>query len=288
MPTKWTPAFGAQIAENGVRFSVWAPNATTMDLELYEDGNPRTVSMDRTEDGVFSAFVAEAGAGTRYAFRLDGGNPTPDPYSRYQPDGRAWPVDGRGPVDLRVAGRRLDRRAGGRHGGLRAPCRHDDAGGDVPVPDRPVAGAEGAWRDGDRADAGRAVPGTLELGVRRCRPLRAVERLWHAGRPAGAGGCGACPGARRHPRRRLQPSRAGGQLPRALRVAVLQRDAPHRVGRRAELGWTGQPLRAAVRDRQRGVVDLRVPHRRPAPGRDARDHRRQREAPRAGADRAGA
>ncbi len=87
MQTNWTPAFGAQIAEGGVRFSVWAPNAATMDLELYEGDSPRTVPMDRAEDGVFGAFVADAGAGLRYAFRLDGGNPTPDPYSRYQPDG---------------------------------------------------------------------------------------------------------------------------------------------------------------------------------------------------------
>jgi maltooligosyltrehalose trehalohydrolase len=83
---KWQPAFGAQVEEGGVRFSIWAPNATTMELELYGDDAQR-VSMDGDGDGVFRAFVEGVGAGASYAFRLDGGNPTPDPYSRYQPEG---------------------------------------------------------------------------------------------------------------------------------------------------------------------------------------------------------
>src|SRR5205085_10584111 len=37
--------------------------------------------------GWFAATVAEAGAGTRYRYRLDGGDAFPDPASRAQPDG---------------------------------------------------------------------------------------------------------------------------------------------------------------------------------------------------------
>ena len=82
----WSPAFGAQVEGGGVRFSVWAPNAKTMDLELYGD-DAANVAMERDTDGVFTTFVPGITAGATYAYRLDGGAPTPDPYSRYQPDG---------------------------------------------------------------------------------------------------------------------------------------------------------------------------------------------------------
>lgn len=87
MASKWMPSFGAHIDGDGVRFSVWAPNATRVDVEIYVGDEPRIVAMERADDGVFSATVPGIGAGTAYAYRLDGGDPRPDPYSRYQPEG---------------------------------------------------------------------------------------------------------------------------------------------------------------------------------------------------------
>jgi maltooligosyltrehalose trehalohydrolase len=68
-----------------VRFRVWAPAARrTVEVEL--DG-ARRVPLEAEGDGVWSGTVAEAGPGTRYAFRIDDSGPFPDPYSRSQPDG---------------------------------------------------------------------------------------------------------------------------------------------------------------------------------------------------------
>jgi maltooligosyltrehalose trehalohydrolase len=41
--------------------------------------------------GYYSGFVPNAEAGTRYRFRLDGGDAFPDPVSRFQPDGPHGP-----------------------------------------------------------------------------------------------------------------------------------------------------------------------------------------------------
>ncbi|HYP08136.1 MAG TPA: alpha-amylase family glycosyl hydrolase, partial [Bryobacteraceae bacterium] len=47
--------------------------------------------LERESDGYFSGIVDEASAGTRYSYRLDGGDVLPDPASRYQPDGPHGP-----------------------------------------------------------------------------------------------------------------------------------------------------------------------------------------------------
>jgi maltooligosyltrehalose trehalohydrolase len=65
------------------RFSVWAPRASRVDVELLG----RRVPMSREADGWWSANVAGAGAGTDYHFRIDGGDPRPDPRSPFQPAG---------------------------------------------------------------------------------------------------------------------------------------------------------------------------------------------------------
>jgi maltooligosyltrehalose trehalohydrolase len=87
MPISWKPAFGAQIEGDGVRFSIWAPNATTMELELFGESEPRILAMNQGEAGTWSIHVPGVGAGVTYGFRLDGGDAKPDPYSRYQPEG---------------------------------------------------------------------------------------------------------------------------------------------------------------------------------------------------------
>lgn len=79
-----SPALGAHVTDEGVRFAVWAPNAQRVDLVLDDE---RQLPMDSDEHSVYSLTVSAAGAGTRYAFRVDGEGPFPDPRSRFQPDG---------------------------------------------------------------------------------------------------------------------------------------------------------------------------------------------------------
>ncbi len=83
--------FGARIVPEGVRFRLYAPAAAKAELVFEADaahGSDRTFAMQSTGGGWFEATRAEAGAGTRYAFVLDGTGPrVPDPASRYQPGG---------------------------------------------------------------------------------------------------------------------------------------------------------------------------------------------------------
>jgi malto-oligosyltrehalose trehalohydrolase len=65
-------------------FSVWAPAAGRVDVEVA--GRPVPMSEVPGRAGWWAA-EAEAGPVTRYAFRLDGGDPLPDPRSPRQPDG---------------------------------------------------------------------------------------------------------------------------------------------------------------------------------------------------------
>jgi maltooligosyltrehalose trehalohydrolase len=76
--------FGAQVlAAGGVRFRVWAPGARQAEV-LLEPGGAH--AMQVLPDGWHEAVVAQAGAGTRYRYRFDGGMPVPDPASRANPD----------------------------------------------------------------------------------------------------------------------------------------------------------------------------------------------------------
>ncbi|MFC4556509.1 malto-oligosyltrehalose trehalohydrolase [Georgenia faecalis] len=60
---------------------VWAPAARTVELDVAGERTPM-----RAEDGGWWA-SAPVAAGTDYAFRLDGGDPRPDPRSPWQPAG---------------------------------------------------------------------------------------------------------------------------------------------------------------------------------------------------------
>lgn len=64
-------------------FSVWAPEAERVDLDL----GGQLLPMDRDVAGWWRRQVPEAGHGTDYAFRVDGAEPLPDPRSPWQPDG---------------------------------------------------------------------------------------------------------------------------------------------------------------------------------------------------------
>ena len=67
------------------RFTVWAPNATGVDLVLPATG--RRLPMTAAGDGTYALEVPDAGHGTDYAFAPGGGAPLPDPRSPWQPAG---------------------------------------------------------------------------------------------------------------------------------------------------------------------------------------------------------
>jgi len=81
--TPRTPSrFGPLALERGYRLRLYAPVAQRIDALI--DG--RTLAMERSGDW-FAVDDAQAKAGSRYAFSVDGGAPIPDPGSRFQPDG---------------------------------------------------------------------------------------------------------------------------------------------------------------------------------------------------------
>jgi maltooligosyltrehalose trehalohydrolase len=82
--------FGARLSADGrCAWRLWAPRATTAELVLY-DASSRDAAvhpMTSEQDGFFSCSLPSPSVGQRYAFRLDGNAPRPDPASRWQPDG---------------------------------------------------------------------------------------------------------------------------------------------------------------------------------------------------------
>ncbi|HVS54835.1 MAG TPA: malto-oligosyltrehalose trehalohydrolase, partial [Casimicrobiaceae bacterium] len=78
--------FGAELSPAGARFRLWAPAARQVELDFTVHGSRRSLEMSTLADGWFEATVADAPAGTRYAFRIDGGITVPDPASRFNPD----------------------------------------------------------------------------------------------------------------------------------------------------------------------------------------------------------
>lgn len=84
---------GAELVEkSGVHFRVWAPRRRTVEVILEDEAQPQAFELQPGQDGYFSALVNVAGVGTRYRFRLDGGEKLfPDPASRFQPEGPHGP-----------------------------------------------------------------------------------------------------------------------------------------------------------------------------------------------------
>ena len=75
--------FGAELGDEGtVRFRLWAPNASDVSVVLDDS---RELEMASSE-GWFEV-LTEAGAGTRYRFKIDHDKLVPDPASRFQPSG---------------------------------------------------------------------------------------------------------------------------------------------------------------------------------------------------------
>ncbi|MEK8023249.1 MAG: malto-oligosyltrehalose trehalohydrolase [Candidatus Hydrogenedentota bacterium] len=72
------------LPEGGVRFSVWAPRARSMAVEIV--GQAVNI-LAKNDDDIFSAVVSSAKPGDDYSFILDGEKKRPDPMSRCQPHG---------------------------------------------------------------------------------------------------------------------------------------------------------------------------------------------------------
>src|SRR3954471_5477881 len=74
---------GVRVDEKGTTFKVWAPKPKKINLMLAD----RRIAMKPQADGWYEVRVDGVGAGTRYAFLLEGERRRPDPQSRAQPDG---------------------------------------------------------------------------------------------------------------------------------------------------------------------------------------------------------
>jgi len=84
------PQFGATLHSDGVcEWRVWAPRAGRVDLVFFDASGTETraLPMAAQGDGYYTCRNEQILPGQRYAFRLDGGSPRPDPASKWQPDG---------------------------------------------------------------------------------------------------------------------------------------------------------------------------------------------------------
>ena len=85
---------GAEVVgENETHFRLWAPKARELDVVLeHSPSLERTFHSLTPEPGGYFSGAINAGVGTRYRFRVNGGEIFyPDPASRFQPDGPHGP-----------------------------------------------------------------------------------------------------------------------------------------------------------------------------------------------------
>jgi maltooligosyltrehalose trehalohydrolase len=88
-PKRRYPIGAELIGENETHFRVWAPKARALDVVLEDaaDAKPIFCPLTAEPEAYFSG-TANASAGARYRFRVNGGqNAYPDPASRFQPNG---------------------------------------------------------------------------------------------------------------------------------------------------------------------------------------------------------
>ena len=169
-------------------------------------------------------------AGDRYGFRIDGGEPLPDPVSRSQPDGVHALSEVVDPTRIRLAGWQLARH-------WRCPTSSSTSCTSARSPPRapstrsiPRLGAARARSASRRSSScrWRSFPGARNWGYDGVAPLRAAPRLRRARGPAPARERRAPARARRRARRRVQPRRARGELPRPVRSLLHRRRTARR------------------------------------------------------------
>jgi 1,4-alpha-glucan branching enzyme len=68
---------GANVEQDGVRFTVWAPKIKQVEVVIEHPG--QSIGLDPIGDGMHERLVSGIGPGARYRFRLDGDGPFPDP-----------------------------------------------------------------------------------------------------------------------------------------------------------------------------------------------------------------
>lgn len=86
--------FGAEPGDDGsVRFALWAPAAKRVELLIDDAGGENPLELRPRADGWFSISTRSAHTGSRYQYRIDGGQPVPDPASRHQPEGVHGPSE---------------------------------------------------------------------------------------------------------------------------------------------------------------------------------------------------
>lgn len=79
------PQFGTQILHDAVRFNLWAPTASDVQLCLYGRNNEKTfIKMDRGADSWHFISTERASIGDAYGFYIDNNLLVPDPASRMQ------------------------------------------------------------------------------------------------------------------------------------------------------------------------------------------------------------
>jgi maltooligosyltrehalose trehalohydrolase len=79
---------GAELVEEGVRYRVWAREASQVEVLVWSgDEPPRTVPLALDASGYFHGIDHQGEPGDLYKFRLDGKEEYPDPASRFQPEG---------------------------------------------------------------------------------------------------------------------------------------------------------------------------------------------------------
>ena len=91
---RWT--HGPSFEEGGIRFRLWAPGKSRIDLVI--DGQVEPFAMTAARSGFFETVVQGLGSGARYRFALSSGRQVPDPASRFQPndvDGPSEAIDPR-------------------------------------------------------------------------------------------------------------------------------------------------------------------------------------------------
>jgi len=77
--------FGAECRDDGsVRFCLWAPSANKVEL-CVQSNAPKTLPLNRLDEGWFELVTDAAAPGSQYKFRIDNEQEVPDPASRFQP-----------------------------------------------------------------------------------------------------------------------------------------------------------------------------------------------------------
>ncbi len=78
-PSEPRSDLGATIRDGGVHFAVWAPAATSVEVEVHGEDGLTHHPLVRDANGLHAGLIPGLTAGSRYKLRLDGGDAFPDP-----------------------------------------------------------------------------------------------------------------------------------------------------------------------------------------------------------------